>query len=201
MEMIGLQTLALAAGLLSMAAISVAVQRQESRPDGAQYRNGTSLVRPLNYREWAFVGAGLGLTYDGEATVAAGPPKFTSVFVNPSSYRDFIRTGKWSDGTVFVLEIRRSETNASPNQGGRFQGELLSLEAEVKDSRFPDGWAFFTFGSNPGLADVAPALSGDKVTGCVECHTKHTAVERTFVQFYPTLLDVARQRGTVKPGF
>ena len=29
----------------------------------------------------------------------------------------------------------------------------------------------------------------------------HTAVERTFVQFYPTLLEVARQKGTVKPGF
>ena len=30
--------------------------------------------------------------------------------------------------------------------------------------------------------------------------TKHTAVERTFVQFYPTLLEVARRMGTVKPG-
>jgi hypothetical protein len=26
-------------------------------------------------------------------------------------------------------------------------------------------------------------------------------VERTFVQFYPTLLEVARQKGTLKPGF
>ena len=39
------------------------------------------------------------------------------------------------------------------------------------------------------------------LAGCVECHTKNTAVERTFVQFYPTLLDVARKMGTVKPGF
>jgi hypothetical protein len=36
---------------------------------------------------------------------------------------------------------------------------------------------------------------------CVECHTKNAAVERTFVQFYPTLLEVARQKGTLKPGF
>jgi hypothetical protein len=35
----------------------------------------------------------------------------------------------------------------------------------------------------------------------VECHTQHTAVERTFVQFYPTLLEVARRKGTLKPAF
>jgi acyl carrier protein phosphodiesterase len=47
---------------------------------------------------------------------------------------------------------------------------------------------------------VAP-LAGDAVAACVECHTNNTAVERTFVQFYPTLLEVARAKGTVKPGF
>jgi len=43
--------------------------------------------------------------------------------------------------------------------------------------------------------------AGEAVARCVECHTKQTAVERTFVQFYPTLLEVARQKGTLKPGF
>jgi hypothetical protein len=33
---------------------------------------------------------------------------------------------------------------------------------------------------------------------CYACHREHTAVENTFVQFYPTLLDVARRFGTVK---
>jgi hypothetical protein len=111
-----------------------------------------------------------------------------------------MQTGRWPDATILVLEFRRALTDAPPNTGGRFQGELLGLEAEVKDSRFPDGWAFFNFGSGTP-ADEAPPLSGDTVARCVECHTKHTAVERTFVQFYPTLLEVARQKGTVKPGF
>ena len=52
-----------------------------------------------------------------------------------------------------------------------------------------------------GTKDVAQPLSGETLAGCVECHTKHTAVERTFVQFYPTLLEVARRMGTLKPGF
>ena len=47
----------------------------------------------------------------------------------------------------------------------------------------------------------APPLEGAAVAPCVDCHSKNTAVERTFVQFYPTLLEVARRMKTVKPGF
>ncbi len=75
------------------------------------------------------------------------------------------------------------------------------LEAEVKDSRFEDGWAFFDLGPANALRETAAPLSGERVARCIECHTKHTAVERTFVQFYPTLLEVARAKGTLKPGF
>src|SRR4029077_9145213 len=101
------------------------------------------------------------------------------------------------DKTIFVLEQRNSDGEASINKAGRFQTGFAGIEAEVKDSRFPDGWAFFGFGSG----DSAEPLAGDRVASCVECHTKNTAVERTFVQFYPTLLEVARQKGTLKPGF
>jgi cytochrome P460 len=185
-------------GFVCVAAASVALYAQQSQRDGPRY-NGTNLVRPLDYREWPFLGSGLGLTY--EAAGASAASRFTNVFVNPSSYRSFMETGAWPNETVFVLESRRSETNAAPNVGGRFQGAMLGLEAEVKDSRFPDGWAFFNFGQAPALTTAAAPLVGTAVSACVECHTKHTAVERTFVQFYPTLLDVARRKGTLKPGF
>jgi hypothetical protein len=107
----------------------------------------------------------------------------------------------WPNETVFVLEFRRSQTNAPPSVAGRFQGELTGIEAEVKDARFPDGWAFYNFGQAAALRGVTAPLSGDAVASCVECHSKNTAVERTFVQFYPTLLEVARQKRTLKPGF
>jgi hypothetical protein len=74
----------------------------------------------------------------------------------------------------------------------------------VKDARFPDGWAFYNFRLKPesaAMADSVAPLAGKDVASCVECHTKNTAVERTFVQFYPTLLEVARAKGTVKSGF
>ena len=191
----------LAIGLcLAFGAVSFLSTRGQQTPsDGPRYTNGTNLVRPTDYREWPFLGSGLGLTY--EPAGSQSPPHFSNVFVNPSSYRSFMQTGKWPNGTVLVLESRNAGSDAPPNAGGRFQTELRGIEAEVKDSRFPDGWAFFQFGSASALQDAAAPLSGQAVARCVECHTKNTAVERTFVQFYPTLLEVARQKGTLKPGF
>ena len=194
-----------AAGAAFGVALALGVEAQQAPDDGPRYTNGNSLVRPSDYREWMFLGAGLGMTYQPPAGAAAAgsppPPQFTNVFVNPSSYRSFMRTGAWPDRTIFVLEIRHSGSEASINDAGRFQTGLAALEAEVKDSRFPDGWGYFNFGSAGSLADAAAPLAGQSVAACVECHTKHAAVERTFVQFYPTLLEVARQKGTVKPGF
>jgi len=194
-----------AAGVLAMLA-SLAAMTADSQPpagDGPQYENGTDLVRPTDYRSWPFIGAGLGMTYDGErGTQAAGPdnPRFTHAFVNPTSYEHFMRTGSWPDGTVFMLEFRASQTEGSINRAGRFATRLTFLEAEVKDSRFADGWAFYAFGPGDQLARVARPLAGQEVASCIECHSEHAAVERTFVQFYPHLLDVAREKGTLKPG-
>ena len=164
---------------------------------GPRYK-GTSLLKPTDYRDWVFLSSGLGMEYDpGESP--DGNPRFGNVFVNPTSYRSFMKTGKWPNPTIFVLEFRASKNEGSINKGGRFQGELVGLEAEVKDSRFPDGWAFFNFNRSGRIQDIADPLPAS--AGCVECHTKHTAVERTFVQFYPTLMDVARRMGTLKPGY
>ena len=175
-------------------ALSVALTAQQP-VDGAQFVNNVNLIRPANYREWIFLGSGLGMTYANDPT---GSTTFSNVFVNPAAYRGFMQSGSWPNGSIFVLEFRRSKTDTPPNTGGRFQTDLVGIEAEVKDTRFQDGWAFYNF--RGGGDSVAP-LAGQDVAPCVECHTKQTAVERTFVQFYPTLLDVARAKGTLKPGF
>jgi hypothetical protein len=174
---------------------SLAVRAQQAPGDGPRYTNGTSLLRPTDYREWIVLSSGPHMT-DTPAGVTGEPHRFTNVFVNPSSYRGFMQTGKWPDGTIFVLEVRDSDSESSINTGGRLQTGVGGLEVHVKDSRFPGGWAFFAGTSEPAWAPLSP----EKAISCVECHTRNGAVEQTFVQVYPTLIEVARQKGTLKPG-
>jgi hypothetical protein len=172
--------------------------QQPAQGDGPQYTSGTNhLLRPANYREWTFLSSSLALNYPPPGA-PPGPQRFDNVFVNPSSYRSFLQTGKWPDKTIFVLEFRNVGSETAANRNGRFQTGLQGIEAEVKDSRFPDGWGFFGFGPND--KDSTP-LAGDAVQRCIDCHSAHTAVERTFVQFYPVLFDVAKRMGTVKPNY
>ena len=193
--------------VLAAAAVAIAstARAQSEVGDGPRYRNGNELVRPDDYREWMFLSSGLGMTYEAERVQEAGsgarPMRFQNVFVNRSAYAGFEETGEWPDGSVFILEIRQAVSEASINVAGSFQSDLLVLEAEVKDSRFEDGWAFYNFGSAGSMPDAVAPLSPAAAAPCVQCHTEHTAVERTFVQFYPTLLEIAREKGTLKPGF
>jgi hypothetical protein len=163
------------------------------------YTTSGRLVRPLDYREWTFVTSGLGMTY-GPAQHAGGAPMFDNVFVTSGSYRAFLDTGAWPDRTMFVLEIRRAEPNVSIDNGGRTQGVVVAIEASVKDrERFSgNGWAYFSFDGPGGLLDDAQPLPG--TAACYSCHESHAAVDNTFVQFYPTLLEAARRLGKLGTG-
>jgi hypothetical protein len=174
------------------------VNAQAPASDGPRYDAEGQLVRPADYREWVFVTSGLGMTYGPEAVAPGRPPLFDNVFVNPASYREFMRTGAWPDKTMFVLELRRADENVSINRGGRTQGPVTSMEAAVKDlQKFPDGgWGYFSFRSPNGLLERAAPLPA--TASCYSCHKNNTAVENTFVQFYPTLMEVAQRMGTVK---
>ena len=123
------------------------------------------------------------------------------MFVNPAAYRAFLANGRWPDGTLFVLEIRRAEENVSINAGGRTQGTVVALEASVKDStRYPDGgWSYFSFDSPQGPKPSAAPFP--RTAECYSCHRTHGAVDWTFTQFYPELFEVAKQKGTVRPDY
>lgn len=161
-----------------------------------QFTKDNQLIRPANYREWIYVTTGVGMSYTPEKTHAANP-EFDNIFVAPAAYRAFLQTGKWPDKTMFVLEVRSSASHGSINQGGHFQSDLVSVEASVKDeSRFPEKWAYFSFGG-PKPRPTAEAFPAEM---CHSCHGKHGAVDSTFVQFYPTLLEVAKAKGTLQTG-
>ncbi len=145
---------------------------------------GAALVRPEGYHTWPLVGASLGLSY-AETPQGSGPGSFHRVYVNPSSYEAYERTGTFPDGTMFVLELYAAHEKTAPAKGGYFEGPRVGLEASVKDRRrFPSGWAYFGFEN--GARSTATAFPEAR---CHSCHVEHAARDSVFVQFYPTLRD------------
>ena len=161
--------------------------------DVPQYTNDGRLQFPHDYRQWVFLSSGLGMTY---GPLGSGrEPRFDNVFVNPSAYRAFLETGHWPDKTVLVLEVRSAQSKGSINQGGHFQTDVAGIETHVKDEkRFPRKWAFFGFAKGSTVSEPAAAENST----CYSCHEPNGAVDTTFVQFYPTLLPIAREKGTAK---
>ncbi|HEX8816803.1 MAG TPA: cytochrome P460 family protein [Terriglobales bacterium] len=156
------------------------------------YTSDGKLQFPVKYREWVYLSSGIDMSYFNNG-MAMDHSMFDNVFVNPDAYKAFVETGKWPDKTMLVLEVRAAGTNASINKAGHFQtGELMGREVHVRDdSRFDGRWAFFGFDDNP-TAKMVP-----KEAACYSCHQAHAAVDTTFVQFYPTLIDIAKNKGTL----
>lgn len=171
--------------LLAFAGAHARRRRPEARADGARFTAQGQMVRPADYREWIYLSSGLGMQYG----LAAGQPqKFTNVFVEPAAWRQFVSTGHWPEGAVFVVEERASSSRGSINKTGHYQTDLVGLGVEVKDAaRFPDRWAYFFFEPTDQTAGAQPK------SACWQCHEEHGAVEHTFVQFYPTLAPIARK--------
>src|SRR5215469_16825764 len=182
---------ALVAALL-ITALAIIADAEGPAADGPQYSKDGRLMRPQNFREWVFLSSGLGMTY---GPLAAAEPRFDNVFVNPSAYRAFVETGRWPDKTVLVLEVRSGEPENSIGSTGHFQGKVAGIEMHVKDEkRFPRKWAFFGFREGAEASEPAAA----ETSSCYACHEPSGAVDTTFVQFYPTLLPVAKEKGTLK---
>jgi hypothetical protein len=183
--------------LFAFSLICLNLPGQQPRPDEPRYTSDGQLMRPDNYREWIFLSAGLGMTY-GLVESAPNPAslRFDNVFVTPQAYKSFLQTGTWPDKTMFALEVRYSTTKGSINKGGHYQEGVAAVEFHLKDqARFPTKWAFFGFSGSERTAKALPADSK-----CQTCHAKNGAVDETFVQFYPTLLPIAKAKGTLKPG-
>ena len=162
---------------------------------GPDFNANQELQRPPDYRNWIFLTSGLGMSYGPAAREMAVPP-FDNIFVEPTAHAGFLKTGHWPEGTMFVLELRRSLTGQSINKTGRSQGDVVAIEMAVKDSeRFKDrdGWGYFEFGNGVTSKAAFPASSD-----CNACHKANTATDNTFVQFYPTLIEVARAKGVLK---
>src|SRR6185437_10029190 len=160
------------------------------------YASDGDLIAAARYREWTYLTSGIDMSYT--ANSAPDHSMFDNVFVNPEAYQSFLKTGTWPDKTVMVLEVREARDKGSINHRGHFQGEgVRGFEVHVKDeARFPGKWAFFDFDAPDKNGTLIPAGAP-----CYSCHAQHGAVDTTFVQFYPTLLPIARTKHTFNEEF
>jgi hypothetical protein len=162
---------------------------------GPEYTSDAQLKFPENYRNWIYLTTGFDMSYSAAAT--PDHHMFDNAFVNPEAYKAFVETGTWPDKTMLLIEVRGAESKGSINQSGHFQGtDVMGVEVHVKDeARFPGKWAFFGFDGNK-TTKMLPT-SAD----CYSCHAQHAAVDTTFVQFYPTLLPIAKSHGTLSAAY
>ena len=173
-----------------------AISQAEAPRRAAVYTADGQLEFPKDYRTWVFLSSGVDMTYsDAAMAMAANNHAFDNVFVDRAAHDAFQKTGTWPDGSVFMLEVRRGETNGSINRRGQFQTGVLGREAHVKDKRFKSGWAFF------GFSGEGPGREIPQTSDCNQCHEKHAAVDTTFVQFYPTLQAAAQANKTFSAAY
>jgi hypothetical protein len=185
--------------LLAACLIPLALLSGQSRPADLSvtptYTADGRLLPPTDYRQWIYLTSGLDMSYSPRVAGAGDMSMFDNAFVTPASWRAFQQTGTWPDKTILVLEVRGAESKGSINKAGHFQGSQMGLEVHLKDEA-RGGWAFYEFDEKPVPAKMVP-----KKEACYSCHEAHAAVDTTFVQFYPTLLPIAKEKGTLSANY
>lgn len=162
---------------------------------GPIFEGKNTLLRPVNFREWIYVGTSRGLSYapnppaQNQASITGSTNElYRNVYINPEAYREFAKTGKFPEGTTLVMEKALADTKREPGLQGSYEKEFVGLEVSVKDSsRFENGWAYFEFSNGVGSTYKAKAEPFPVSAGCVACHQQKAETDNVFTQFYPVL--------------
>jgi len=159
----------------------------------AKITGGNQTSIPDGFREWVFLGAPL--TPNGLNGGEAGFPEFHHVYVEPSAFADYQRTGEFPEGTTIVKELvllkeadYEDGSREEPSGRGYFAKSFAGIDMMVKNTElFADtnGWGFFNFGHHaPPYAETATAAPND---ACAFCHTANATDDMVFTTFYPIL--------------
>jgi hypothetical protein len=178
-------------GAILLIAVAQLTEAFAAEVQAARFDGKDTLLRPIGYREWIFVGSSLGLQYaDKDEKKRSDAMEFKNIYINPEAYRAYVKTGQFPQGTILVLETLSGETKQEPGLSGAFQKEFVGLSAAVKDrTRFEVEWAYFSFSDRDGKPSekAQPSLK----SACFDCHRKKGATDNVFTQFYPVLRAVS----------
>ena len=151
---------------------------------------------PKGYRSWVHTNTSwetiTTTILDGTVTKT---PEMHSVYVEPNTYRTFMRTGQWPEGSLMVKEF--STTNTDPDEctgppaftctfgtsSVIFAQERTGIGVMLKDSRrFPNepgGWVYFSFGHQaPPYEAFSPVRGREQ---CAQCHIDNVGPEHDYV--------------------
>jgi len=172
--------------VISTIALSIVMAAPPATAPKIEFTAGGKLKLPTDYRQWIYVGASVTPNdlNDGKALF----PEFHSVYVDPESFAQYKKTGKYRDGTVVVKELASVGGKQEPSGKGYFMGDFNSLEVAIKDSnRFknePGHWAYFDFAYKPTVEKEAAAQN---TVSCNKCHQDFAEEDFVFSQDYPVL--------------
>lgn len=168
--------------------------------NGPSYAEDGSIIRPIGWETWVFVGSPL--TPDelngGKATFR----EFHSVYIEPTAFEHYRKTGEFANGTQMVKArtlLYEGEDCLDTNEDigaclavsgwGYFNGEYSGFELTVKDTtRFddPGGWVYLNYGEE---RPWAPTANPFEASSCNSCHEANGDDDFVFTQFYPVLRD------------
>ena len=158
---------------------------QSNQDFGPRYDDEGHLLRPVGWQRWVLAGSSLGLGYTPR-TRGESPGTFKHVYIHPTAFDHYVKTGEFPDKTMLVMGVYSSNDRAEPAENGWYPDVLRALEAAVKDEeRFEGNWAYFDLPVDEKSVGTV-AFPGAR---CAACHAEHAAVDNVFVQFYPVLRD------------
>ena len=171
--------------------VSSCSNNKENKYENATYFSMDTkgdLVRPTDYRSWVFVGSPL--TPNDMNNGKAAFPEFHNVYIDPTSYKHYKKTGNWREGTILIKELVSVGSKAAVSGNGYFMGEFIGLEATIKSKEhFPDepgNWAYYSF-TNPEKGTLAATGKAFKTNQCNACHDSSAGDDFVFTQYYPVL--------------
>ena len=124
--------LAVFAGVACLTAYTQPTPAPQARSTAPEYDAKGNLKRPADFRTWVFVGADIGLRYHKDVPDATPreqdrpkndkPGEFHNVYIRPEAYEHYLKTGKFPDPTVLVMEVLRGQ--GAGREGHRLGGPL-----------------------------------------------------------------------------
>jgi hypothetical protein len=132
--------------------------------------SSSELLLPANYHDWVTISpATAGLPSHHQKHVAS------KLFVEPTAFEHFTRTGEWPNKTVIVLELSSAKAKA------RTKLAVMGLEAAVKDeSGFPDQWSYY------GIVYDRPQVSAGNMKAEKPCDCDQP-LDSMLAMAFPTL--------------